>query len=162
MSHNKNGNNKTPMIRHRGFTLVEMISVIILLSILAVSIIPRFTSRDGFAEYAVRDQLMSAFRLSQQRAMYDGSGNCYRLNIDATGFGSQRQGVYFGPVGEIEFSGDYGGIAISPAAAIYFDGLGNTFSGDCGGTPLTDMTTLTILPSGIQLGIYSVGYVKAL
>ncbi len=150
------------MMRHRGFTLVELVAVIVLLSILTASVIPRFTSRDGFAEYAVRDQLISAFRLSQQRAMYDHSGNCYRLNIDADGFGSQRDGVYFGPVGEINFSDDYSNISVTPASPIYFDGLGNAFSGGCGITPVTDKTTLTILPSGIQVEMYSAGYVKAL
>lgn len=158
----KNLSNKTLMKRHQGFTLVELVAVIVLISILSVSILPRFTSSDGFAEYAVRDQLVSAFRLSQQRAMYDHSGNCYRLNIDANGFGSQRDGAYFGPVGEVNFSGDYSDISVSPASPIYFDGLGNAFSDGCGVTPVTDMSAITILPSGVQIEIYSAGYIKVL
>lgn len=153
---------KTPMHRHRGFTLVELVAVIILLGIVATVVLPRFSSRDGFVEYAVRDQLISAFRLAQQRAMYDHSGNCYSLNIDAGGFGPQRAGLYFGPVGEINFSDDYSSISVTPAAAIFFDGLGNTFTAGCGITPASNPTTLTIQPSGIQLAVYSTGYIKAL
>ncbi len=154
------------MTRHRGFSLIELVSVIVLLSVLTVSIAPRFTSRDGFAEYAARDQLVSAFRTAQQRAMVDHSGNCYRLNIDTTpggeGFGPQREGAYFGPVGKIAFSGDYSNVSVTPALAIYFDGLGNTFLDGCGVNPLVGSTVLAIQPAGIQVQIFSSGYIKVI
>ncbi|MEE8057811.1 MAG: type II secretion system protein [Pseudomonadales bacterium] len=148
--------------RQGGFTLIELVTVMILLGILTAVVAPRFASRDGFAEYAVRDQIISAYRLAQQRAMYDHSGNCYQLFIDASRFGPQRSDVFFGPVGKIDFIDDYSNISVTPAAAIYFDGLGNAFTADCGDTPTANPATLTIQPSGIQLAIYSTGYIKAL
>lgn len=147
----------------KGFSLVELVTVIILLGILAATILPRFSSRDGFSEYALRDQLISAYHLAQQRAMYDHSGTCYRLNIDSNGFAPQRDGVTISePVGEISFSGDYIGLSIVPSIPIFFDGLGNTYTGSCGGSALADSKTFTVKPSEIQFRIFSTGYIKAL
>jgi len=146
-----------------GFSLIELVAVIILMGILAVVVLPKFSSRQGFTEYALRDQLISAFRLAQQRAMYDHSGSCYSLAIDALGFGPRRDGVTITePVGDIPFAGDYDGMSVSPAGTIYFDGLGNTYSGDCGVTPLLAARTLTVAPGTVALSIFPTGYIKAL
>ena len=150
-----------------GFSLIELVTVIVLLGVLASIVLPRFSSRSGFSEYAVRDQLISSFRVAQQRAMYDHSDNCYRLHINVGSFGSQNNSAFFGPIGEVLLSGDYQGISIEKASTviatpIYFDGLGNTYSVGCGDTVLADPLTLTIEPSGIQLEVYSSGYIRAI
>lgn len=149
-------------VKAQGFTLVELVTVMILLGILATVVLPRFSSRDGYAEYAVRDQFISAFRYAQQRAMYDHSGTCYRLNIDAVGFGPQRAGVDFGPVAAVSFTGDYRGISLSPQQPIYFDGLGNSYSDDCSATALLDPYIITFNDSGIQVQVYSTGFIEAI
>lgn len=158
---------KTPMHCHRGFSFIELVAVIILIGIISTVVVARFPARDGFVEYAVRDQLISAFRYAQQRAMYDHSGNCYRLNIDGNGFGPQREGSYFGVEGEVSFSGDYSGLSITPATAIYFDGLGATYSVDCGDTPIANPGVfnpllLTVNPGGLSIEVYSTGYIREL
>ncbi|MFT7128764.1 MAG: MSHA pilin protein MshC [Gammaproteobacteria bacterium] len=149
-------------VKVKGFTLVELVTVMILLGILATVVLPKFSSRDGYAEYAVRDQFISAFRYAQQRAMYDHGGTCYRLNIDAAGFGPQRAGVAFGPVAPVNFAGDYQGISLSPQVPIYFDGLGNSYSANCSDIALIDPYIITFNPSGIQVQVYSTGFIQVI
>lgn len=143
----------------KGFTLIELVSVLVLLGIVAVSVVPRFSSREDVADYALRDELIASFRLAQQRATYDHSGACYRLNITASGFEPQKDGASFGAAGTVSFSGDYNGLSVSPAGPLYFDGLGNVSQASCGGAPLAATLPLTIGNTGVS--VYSTGFIRA-
>ncbi|MFT5578950.1 MAG: MSHA pilin protein MshC [Paraglaciecola psychrophila] len=146
-----------------GFSLIELVTVIIVLGILAVVLLPKFSARQGFVEYALRDQLISAFRQAQQRAMYDHGGSCYSLTIDSAGFGPRRDGIFIAePVGEVTFTADYEGLSVAPTETIYFDGLGNTYTTDCGTDPLVAAHILTIAPGGITVSLFPTGFIKAL
>lgn len=71
-----------PRFGGKGFTLIELIVVILLLGILAVSIGSRFDS-SGYSEYTYQARLISALRNLQQRAMQDTRpGYCFRVNFD--------------------------------------------------------------------------------
>lgn len=137
-----------PLSSQSGFTLVELVAAIILIGILAVVVAPRFSGVGTFSEYALRDQLISALRLAQQRAMYDHQAqSCYRLLIEADQFGPQRSVdggatfAYFGP-GSLA-NGAASQHKITPpmtvtATAVYFDGLGNAMPQSaipCAGSP---------------------------
>jgi MSHA pilin protein MshC len=52
-----------------GFTLVELVTVVLLISILAVSVAPKFDSTASYEAHTHRAQLIAALRLTQQRAM---------------------------------------------------------------------------------------------
>lgn len=52
-----------------GFTLVELVIVLIVLGVLAVTAIPKLTGRSAFEDYAVRDQLIARLRLVQLQGM---------------------------------------------------------------------------------------------
>lgn len=56
----------------RGFTLIELVMVIILLGVLAIAILPRLTDKDAFSERGYRDSLASALRYAQKVAMTSG------------------------------------------------------------------------------------------
>ncbi len=72
----------------RGFTLVELVTVIIVIGILAVSIIPRFDGTDAYEANTHRAQLISALRLTQQRAMQQTSDTfCNHLLIEEKQYG---------------------------------------------------------------------------
>ena len=57
-----------------GFTLVELIVVILITGILSVSIAPRFFSVTTYEDRKATDELLSALRYSQQMAMNRGGG----------------------------------------------------------------------------------------
>ncbi len=131
-----------------GFTLVELVATIILLGIVAVAVVPRFSGAGTYSEYVLRDQFISAVRFAQQRAMYDHQPqSCYRVLVEAEQFGPQRSfdgGTtfeYFGPHSVHNGADSQHKITSSlsmTAAAIYFDGLGNaipTATAPCVGTP---------------------------
>lgn len=64
-----------------GFTLIELVAIIMVIAVLSITVLPKFSGRSGLAEYALRDQLITLARHAQQRAMFDHSGACYRLLI---------------------------------------------------------------------------------
>jgi len=56
-------------MNHKGFSLIELIVVIILISILAVAVAPKFDGTASYEAHTHRAQLISSLRLTQQRAM---------------------------------------------------------------------------------------------
>ena len=61
-------------IHQRGFTLVELIIVILLVGILAINVGTRFFSNSSFADRNVADELVEAIRYTQHLAMSRGGG----------------------------------------------------------------------------------------
>lgn len=68
-----------------GFTLAELIGVIVIISVLAVVALPRFFSTAPFEERQFIDQARQALRFARQHAI---TANCAtQFQIDASGFG---------------------------------------------------------------------------
>ncbi|NQZ07110.1 MAG: prepilin-type N-terminal cleavage/methylation domain-containing protein, partial [Algicola sp.] len=80
------------MSKQNGFTLIELIVVIIVIGILAVSVAPKLLTKSQFSSVAVRDQLISELRLAQLRALNDRSA-CYAVQVSSVDFG-----IYYTPV----------------------------------------------------------------
>jgi len=55
--------------KQKGFTLIEMVTVIVILGLLAVVMIPRFLSSANFESRTTADTLLGAIRQAQQLAM---------------------------------------------------------------------------------------------
>lgn len=53
----------------QGFTLIELITVIILLGILSVFAVSRFSSSQSYSTTVIKNQLIASVRLAQQTAM---------------------------------------------------------------------------------------------
>lgn len=157
--------------RHAGFTLVELVAVIILISILAAVAYPRISGTSGYDEIVVRDQLVSAVRFAQQRAMYDNAANhCYRIVITASGFSVQRStdnGSNFSAVneaaldiGDAEVSAAFSNVSATPLT-LPFDSLGSPRSGaGCGNAMASTQTVAVTGATTASLRIYSTGYVQ--
>ncbi|MGR7921714.1 pilus assembly FimT family protein [Zobellella denitrificans] len=82
------------MIPSRGFTLIELVLVLVLTGILAAVALPRLSLSSSFDERLQADNLVGLLRLAQLRAMNDpaalqahaDSSRCGRLVMAATGF----------------------------------------------------------------------------
>jgi MSHA pilin protein MshC len=77
--------NQRYSFRHKGFTLIELIVVIILLGIMSLTVSSRFFGASGFVEYTYQARLVSALRNMQIRAMHDNrSDYCFKVNFQTT------------------------------------------------------------------------------
>ena len=157
--------------QQRGFTLLELVQVIILIGILAAVVGSRFITTSEFDGYLVRDQLIVTSRMAQQRAMYD-TVSCYRLNLANNYYSVQRSvdnGANWTTV--VPTSNDPDDAvqksyirAISGAPlnqSVYFDQLGNTLTNCAGaGGSLVAGTTVITLTGDITLtfNICATGY----
>lgn len=154
--------------KQSGFTLIELVATIILIGVLSVTVLPKFSDRSGAAEYALRDQLLSLAQHAQQRAMFDHSGACYGLAIQSTSAEVQRDGSALNTdpnnyLIRIDFTGDYDGLTTN-AVNIYFDDLGNLLTGgaDCASSsiPASFLSVPILGGNPVSLRIYPTGYVQ--
>ncbi|MBV7317387.1 Tfp pilus assembly protein FimT/FimU [Shewanella sp. NIFS-20-20] len=77
---------ETPqLIKTQGFTLIELVVTIMLISILSVTVLPRLLSTDSVSAYTVRDELVAELRKVQLMAL-NNSDRCYRVAISPLGY----------------------------------------------------------------------------
>jgi MSHA pilin protein MshC len=157
------------MKKQTGFTIIELVQVIVILGILSAFVVPRVVDIGTYSVYPVRDYLLSAARRAQHMAMYD-ANNCYRLNFEATRFGVQSSNdggtvwVYLtspydpnDPTEEIIQA--YNNVTIAPLTPIYFDTLGNAAT-NCAGAAAAATSVISVSQGSeaIGLNICTTGY----
>jgi MSHA pilin protein MshC len=147
--------------RQTGFTLVELVVVIILLGILSVYAAPRFLGVSDFSPYAAQEQAITIIRQIQLGSMqYNDSPapTQYQLSVSGDCLGSVAACSLSDPDERAKRSdslliSDNASLSFSPDLTINFDLLGNPDLGD---------TTITI--SGGEDSLYvcinSQGYVS--
>ncbi len=77
-------NNPKPATK--GFTLIELVLVILLLGILAAFAVPKWLGKGGFETQTVRDELLTRLRLVQTVNMHEPANRCTQLVVASPHF----------------------------------------------------------------------------
>jgi MSHA pilin protein MshC len=127
----------------RGYTLVELVTVIVILGILAAFAVPRFFDAQVFEERGFYEEVAAALRYGQKIAV--GSGCPVRVTITAGSYDLKQQTVASNrcdpadstwavsvmlPDGQTAAGTAPAGITLGPVTTYQLDGLGQT---DLGG-----------------------------
>ncbi len=139
-------------VKNNGFTLVELVTVMVILSIMAAVAIPRFFETHAYKSREFYEEVINAARYSQKLAV--ASGCAVQLSVSGSGFSlHQRQNCKSGNYNrEVTHPADHGaftaatpsGVSLSStAAAIVFDGLGRATPG--GTTISVDSRSFTLI-----------------
>jgi len=115
----------------QGFTVVELVVVILIMGIIAINVGSRFYSSNSFSDRKVADELIEAIRYAQHIAMsrVGGTGNTIRVITTSNSYTvDQFDGANSTPVPNPNKSGDYS-VTIPDnsslsATTISFNGLG--------------------------------------
>jgi MSHA pilin protein MshC len=132
---------------NHGYTLVELVTVIMIMGVLAAMAVPRFFDLDTFEERGFYQELASALRYAQKIAV--GSGCPVRVNITAGTYDLKQQAASGNrcnpadstwttdvllPDGQTAAGSAPAGITLGPVTSYQIDGLGQT---NLGGSDLT-------------------------
>jgi MSHA pilin protein MshC len=164
------------MKKHQaGFTLVELVTVIIIIGILAVNVLPKFSGSSSFEAYSYRVQLISALRLTQQRAMqqtnsatnychqivFDDEKSRYgvpdRTDCDVIAFPSSWQPDASGLVVEDKHQVSFSISGITNPSRVRFDSMGRPLEDCTGGCVINVIGN----DETVMIEIESEGYIHA-
>jgi MSHA pilin protein MshC len=127
----------------RGYTMVELVTVIVIIGILAAFAVPRFFDSQVFEERGFYEEVAASLRYGQKIAV--GSGCPVRVTITAGGYDLKQQTVSGNrcdpadsswavsvmlPGGQAAAGTAPAGITLGPVTTYQLDGLGQT---DLGG-----------------------------
>ena len=122
-------------VKNAGFTLLELIIVIVLIGIISVTAASRLFGRSGFDAVLARDQAISIARQIQLVGMNSpvnpaSPNSCLALQISTTEFGSENCASNSNSTRKLTFDNDrvhfafFDGVNSQASSAIYFDMLG--------------------------------------
>jgi len=150
---------------NRGFTLIELVMVIVIVGIMAVAIIPKFGDLRSIGQDKFFDEVVAALRYGKELAV--ATGCQVRVNLTSGGYALQQRSscdtsspfsvAVKNPGKEGDFQGTCpSGVTISPAQGIIFGPLGNADFGSS-----SQYFTVTVGSQSLRIWAES-GYVELL
>lgn len=142
-----------------GFTVVELIVVLVLIGVLAVVALPRLSATDAVRDDGWREQVLAGLRLAQASAVGHRrlvcarfSGTVLELQLATVNPASTCSVVLPGPDGSASFgggSGTSGGgtVSVSPAPTLYFQPNGQVSQDGAG----SQVTSFSISTTGVPV-----------
>lgn len=114
-------------MKYSGFTIVELIVVILIVGILSVFVAPKFFADNDFKARGIADEIITAIRHAQRLSMTRGEN--HRIKITTSNYTVEKfVGSVSTPVrhpdGGVAFSKDFPPNIVTSAATIEFDQLG--------------------------------------
>jgi len=159
-------------LNHKGFTLIELIVVVILIAIMAATVVPKFLSSKGFEEYTYRDELIIKLRAIQLRTMQQtNSSTCQNIKVESSEIGLLKTGEAPAPLCASVPAGDSTTVSISDNHNVSFtisEGLSSfSFSSlgkPVGCTPVNscEITVTVTGESALAIKINLEGYIYAI
>lgn len=113
-----------------GFTLIELIVIIVLLGILSAVALPRFFNIDGYRTRAAYDEVAAAVRYAQKLAVV--SGCEVQVQIYSNGYALQQHstsctsGSFLNLTGHPVTDATFSGVTLTPATSFIFDRVGRS------------------------------------
>lgn len=149
-------------MKNVGFTLVELIVVILIIGILSASIAPRFVDDDDFKARGIADEIITAIRHAQQLSMTRNA--IYKIDITSTSYQVRKENnsPVRHPNGKSTFFiGAADGlppniIKTASTITIEFDSLGRPLV-EATNIPITSNTDINISPFIIRV-VQKTGY----
>lgn len=134
-----------------GFTLVELVMVLVLLSVLSAVLAPRWFARQAFDERGYFERTVAALRYSRQLAA---AGCPVRFSLTAAGYTVQRPAAFCTstsfPQAVTDPDGDPLSVAVPTGTTLTGVPLVVTFASD-GSTDLAANATVTIGPHALLI-----------
>lgn len=149
-----------------GFTLVELVTTIILIGIIAVAVLPRLFSASSYSAYTLRNEFISELRYVQLKAIQN-TDQCYQLDVSASGYtlryfndrvGNSCSNPFRTEQPQTFSGGAYIALASSASQvfSITFDSLGRIISPVCSGHCFNAVADETL-----AIAVESEGYIYA-
>ena len=116
--------------RSSGFTLVEMIVILVLLGIISAVALPRFFNVDGYRTRATYDEVAGAVRYAQKLAV--ASGCDVRVQIFDHGYALQQHqnscssGSFVNISDHPMTNNTFSNVTLSPTTSFIFDPMGRS------------------------------------
>lgn len=160
--------------RQSGFTLLELVAVLVLLGILSAAAFPRFADLGSYRDRVFRDTLLTSLRLSQRTALSHNAATVeWRLNQSAAESwlyaidinAAQQMGETLASDQVVAYSASLsaggviaGNLALNNTLTLRFDPSGNlTFAGD-GSSSGALNSSMQLTANGQQLCVSLTGF----